>query len=602
TEATKLADEILKVPAGKDVELNMKSEDAVRDLDAFMAAVKKTPNAKSITMSAITKVGEAQLEALGYKVKHMPDGTVTVTAPPGRALGDIGKVQAARDHLSGKSIPISATTNSFWSRANALIGRTLGTSFVNVQMRKVEANSAPAFRAHGGPIGLAGGGAPSGRISGAGTSTSDSIPAMLSDGEWVIRAAAVKKYGDSFLAAVNEGRFHPAGFAKGGKLTAKQKAAKEAAKRKADAEKQRQKEGRSELGGDVTFTTGGRLAGYKNTEAVHDLGMPDSVSALVSSINSYLTNIKKAFTGKTESALVAKMTASGKALLDNQKKLESVNKSLDSAKSHLDDLKGKFDSLKTSVSSSLVGFGNITKIGKYGTSPETLIKQLQSDTGRTTEFSKQLDELKKKGLNAQSISEIAQAGVTGGGMATAQSLLNATPEQIAQINALEKQLQSSADKAGTTAADAMYGAGIKAAEGLVKGLTAQQKAIEATMMAIAKSMEKAIKKALGIKSPSKVMEAVGDYSFQGIEQGWVKRMAKGNTLISGSNLGLRMKPATMPGTGAAQTAGAASVMVTVNPVFNTMTLPSPSERRTFVKAMVKDINDELLDYQKARRR
>lgn len=53
-----------------------------------------------------------------------------------------------------------------------------------------------------GGIGLATGG----YVKGAGTSTSDSIPARLSDGEYVIRAAAVKKLGVGFLDSLNGGK------------------------------------------------------------------------------------------------------------------------------------------------------------------------------------------------------------------------------------------------------------------------------------------------------------------------------------------------------------------------------------------------------------
>ena len=50
-----------------------------------------------------------------------------------------------------------------------------------------------------------------GYISGPGSATSDSIPARLSDGEYVVRAAAVKTYGADFLEAINQmrlPRFH----------------------------------------------------------------------------------------------------------------------------------------------------------------------------------------------------------------------------------------------------------------------------------------------------------------------------------------------------------------------------------------------------------
>ncbi|MEU8536185.1 hypothetical protein AB0C92_24215, partial [Streptomyces parvulus] len=51
------------------------------------------------------------------------------------------------------------------------------------------------------------------------------------------------------------------------------------------------------------------------------------------------------------------------------------------------------------------------------------------------------------------------------------------------------------------------------------GLTAQKKTIENTMLRIAKGMSAAIRKALGIRSPSRVMAAVGAYAAQGVTQG-----------------------------------------------------------------------------------
>lgn len=57
-----------------------------------------------------------------------------------------------------------------------------------------------------------------GYVSGPGTSTSDSVPANLSDGEFVMRASAVKKWGVNRLKAMNEGRA-PIGLAEGGPVT-----------------------------------------------------------------------------------------------------------------------------------------------------------------------------------------------------------------------------------------------------------------------------------------------------------------------------------------------------------------------------------------------
>ncbi|MGC7559593.1 tape measure protein [Pasteurella sp. PK-2025] len=66
-----------------------------------------------------------------------------------------------------------------------------------------------ATSAIGGFIGAAGGAvaaATGGYITGPGTGTSDSIPARLSNGEYVIRAASVSRYGVDFLHAINRGQ------------------------------------------------------------------------------------------------------------------------------------------------------------------------------------------------------------------------------------------------------------------------------------------------------------------------------------------------------------------------------------------------------------
>src|SRR5581483_2907399 len=64
-----------------------------------------------------------------------------------------------------------------------------------------------------------GGFARGGLVFGAGTATSDSIPAWLSNGEFVVRAAAVRKYGLSLFDALNRMRVDAGAFqrfAKGG--------------------------------------------------------------------------------------------------------------------------------------------------------------------------------------------------------------------------------------------------------------------------------------------------------------------------------------------------------------------------------------------------
>jgi hypothetical protein len=78
---------------------------------------------------------------------------------------------------------------------------------------------------------------------------------------------------------------------------------------------------------------------------------------------------------------------------------------------------------------------------------------------------------------------------------------------------------AAADKVGATASQVMYDNGIHMAEGLVKGLESQANAIEKQMLKIADSMVKAIKKALGIHSPSRVFARLGAFVGQGFSKG-----------------------------------------------------------------------------------
>ena len=51
-----------------------------------------------------------------------------------------------------------------------------------------------------------------GKVWGAGTSTSDSVPAMLSNGEYVVKASSVAKYGTGFMNMVNAGKYAGGGL------------------------------------------------------------------------------------------------------------------------------------------------------------------------------------------------------------------------------------------------------------------------------------------------------------------------------------------------------------------------------------------------------
>jgi hypothetical protein len=184
----------------------------------------------------------------------------------------------------------------------------------------------------------------------------------------------------------------------------------------------------------------------------------------------------------------------------------------------LDEVTGAFDQLRESVTQNIMTFASIQKTGGKGASAQTMISQLTKDVGRSVEFHQAMDALKGRGLDSTLIGQIANAGPEEG-LRTARSLLQATPEQLAQMNLLQGQLKTAADKTGLLAANSMYGAGKAAAQGMVDGIQANIDAINKIMKQIADAMSLAIRQALGIKSPSKVFHGFGVNIMEGLING-----------------------------------------------------------------------------------
>lgn len=119
--------------------------------------------------------------------------------------GDASSVSRAASTASGSvaSVPQSHTTNFFanlvggaWDNIKKFMASGAGHSWFST--------GGSVHRATGGQIpGFADGGGPSGYVQGPGTSTSDSIHAMLSNDEFVVRAWAAKRIGIENLYRMN---------------------------------------------------------------------------------------------------------------------------------------------------------------------------------------------------------------------------------------------------------------------------------------------------------------------------------------------------------------------------------------------------------------
>lgn len=173
-------------------------------------------------------------------------------------------------------------------------------------------------------------------------------------------------------------------------------------------------------------------------------------------------------------------------------------------------------------SASIMGAGSYTPALAAAGGPlaaSATITGLQGMAADQKAYAQQLAQLKKMGLNATSLDQLAQAGATAG-LPVAQGLAQGGKGAIQQVNQLESQIHGSAAKIGDVGGPAMYQAGLDAGNGLAAGLKASLAAVDSAMAAMAKSIVAAIKKELKISSPSQLMAAeVGMPIPQGVALG-----------------------------------------------------------------------------------
>ena len=506
-EARILADQIVKMP-DFDLVYRANTQAAAEDLQRFVAAVEAAPGSKSVTLKTLSARAEQILENFGYTVKRLPDGSVTVTAATGTAKSRIEYIKSILRNLDGTVARTYIETVNSTIYQEGARGRSLHDLLsANGNIFKFFANGGAS---NGGENHVA-------QMAPAGSWRVWGEPET--GGEAYIPLAETKRTRSRQVAEDTVGILggEVQWFAKGGSTAAAKARAKERATEVARARNTARGDLRSQMG----VSRFASLAGLGVSSMREGLGKPNDLASLVSALSSLGDTIKKAFSGRTESSLLKQLDRSGRALIKYEKKLTDVNKRLDAAKDKLSGLRQEANSLRESVKSGVMSATNITGAasGDKNLTVADLMTRMTQSRDKATAFSGALESLRKKGVAKEIIQQIAEAGIEGGGLETAGSLLTASASEISSINALQAQINKAAKAAGDSAAGAMYNAGIKAAEGLVNGLIKQKKTIEKAMMTIAKAMEQAIKRALGIKSPSKVMEGVGDFTAEGFAKG-----------------------------------------------------------------------------------
>lgn len=552
-EAKTLADQILHTP-NKTAMLkaditDWKAKIAEADKQLKTAKGEKKAKLTADTANWKVKVAEAERQLVGAKATKQAKLTADISVwkarvsqaevqlrtakgeKKARLTADITdwkrKIGAAQAQING--LPASRSTTLTINRV---------TRFTTVNATSKVPIAKRDYAAGGRVRGYAGGGSiqafpDGGYVNGPGTPTSDSIFALLGSGararvadtEYVVKGAAVREYGVPFMDAINSMRLPKlasGGMAAGGGM----------ASAGMDA-------GRG-LASGLSGATSLVLAAARAMAAVVETGVraelqissPSKVTKALAkdvgagfisgltgsrekirSVAKDLSNdIRAAFSGPKESGLLKMVARETNELSALAVKRDAIAKKLADA--------SKFAS---SVSQQAASSFSLSSLAGETTSESTILARLKAGNKAIKDFAKNIKVLQAKGLSKGLIRQLLELGPEQGA-GLARTIAAQSEAYIKSLNAAQGSITSSSVSLGKLGADALYDAGAQAGKGLLAGLKAQQKQIEQLMLSIAKAMQKAIRKALGIKSPSTVMAEVGRQSTIGLALGLKDRL------------------------------------------------------------------------------
>jgi TP901 family phage tail tape measure protein len=225
-------------------------------------------------------------------------------------------------------------------------------------------------------------------------------------------------------------------------------------------------------------------------------------SAIASAIKSLATKLLNAGYNRTAASVQTK-GARLEALADRR---ASVQKTIAAANQYAADQAGN---IKDFLSIS----------GTSATDVGSLISQATSQQKTASDFVSLSKSLKGRGASKDLLQQLSDAG-PGSQLATILGAKNVTTTDIAKLNKLMASGGKLATSFGKDMADLMFDTGKHAGEGFLAGLKATEKDLQKQINKLATDLVKQIKKALKIKSPSRVFrDEVGKNIVLGMAHG-----------------------------------------------------------------------------------
>jgi SLT domain-containing protein len=232
------------------------------------------------------------------------------------------------------------------------------------------------------------------------------------------------------------------------------------------------------------------------------------VSSLNSAVDKLYRIIKEAFTSGrigsgTANSLNKWLDGQNKSLQKLVKERTALATKMKDANAKLAEIKNNESEMATSIADKAKQERSLTSIfNSDGVSVSSAISGLKQRLTAIKSFQSNIAKLVDRGFSKEIIAEIAEAGPVEGG-AMAKELLNATENQIEEFNSTYAAIGSASSSLGKSVAKSYYAAGKEAAQALVDGLAAQDKALVKKIEGIANTIIKTLKSKLkvGPKTP-----------------------------------------------------------------------------------------------------
>ncbi|RII41872.1 phage tail tape measure protein [Galactobacter valiniphilus] len=200
-----------------------------------------------------------------------------------------------------------------------------------------------------------------------------------------------------------------------------------------------------------------------------------------------------------------------------------LEKRLESAQSKYDELAGVHDGVRDQVKGAM-DFGSLTgKTDQWGYKQKVTDKSVLAYGKNMAAGAKKLSQkvawLKKWGFPSAMIQQVIDEWASTQTFELADALMTMDTTEQRQLTSYFKDVERYGAATGTYLTESMYTGGVNAAQGVVKGIESQISAVEKAFAKMGTAGEKAFRKALGIKSPSRVLKAAGVWAGKGAALG-----------------------------------------------------------------------------------